>query len=42
MPLTAGAARYRRFYGATTSPFGPEAGEMLVSRAVELMRQVGD
>lgn len=35
-------ARYRRFYGTTTSPFSPEAGEILVSRAVELMREVVD
>jgi len=33
--------RYRRFYGTTTSPFAPESGDLLVSGAVELMREVG-
>lgn len=32
--------RYRRFYGTTTSPFAPEAGDLLVYRAIELMREV--
>lgn len=29
--------RFRRFYGTTTSPFAPDAGELLVERAVELL-----
>lgn len=29
--------RYRRLYGTTTSPFAPEAGAIIVSKAVELM-----
>lgn len=33
-------SRYRRYYGTTTSPFSPEAGEMLVSEAVRLLRQL--
>jgi len=29
--------RYRRFYGTTTSPFAPQAGEDLTAAAVELV-----
>lgn len=32
--------RYRRFYGTTTSPFAPEAGEMLVETAIDLAESV--
>ncbi len=32
--------RFRRFYGTTTSPFDPAAGEMLVDAAVDLVNQV--
>jgi neutral ceramidase len=32
--------RFRRFYGTTTSPFAPEAGELLVDRAIEILRTV--
>jgi neutral ceramidase len=32
--------RFRRFYGTTTSPFAPDAGEMLVDRAIELLESV--
>ena len=30
--------RYRRFYGTTTSPFAPEAGELLVDAAAKLLK----
>ena len=32
--------RYRRYYGTTTSPFAPEAGESLVDASVGLVRSV--
>lgn len=32
--------RFRRFYGTTTSPFAPEAGELLVESAIELADSV--
>ena len=32
--------RYRRYYGTTTSPFAPEAGELLVDAAAKLLRTV--
>jgi neutral ceramidase len=32
--------KYRRYYGTTTSPFAPEAGEQLVEAAAELLRSV--
>jgi hypothetical protein len=32
--------RYRRYYGTTTSPFAPEAGERLVDAAAGLLRKV--
>ena len=32
--------RYRRYYGTTTSPFAPEAGELLVAAAAKLLRTV--
>lgn len=32
--------RFRRFYGTTTSPFAPEAGEMLVDAAIDLAESV--
>ncbi len=32
--------RFRRFYGTTTSPFGPDAGELLVDTAIELLENV--
>jgi hypothetical protein len=32
--------RYRRYYGTTTSPFAPEAGEQLVEAAVRELRTV--
>jgi neutral ceramidase len=33
-------SRYRRYYGTTTSPFAPEAGEQIVRESVELLRRV--
>jgi len=32
--------RYRRYYGTTTSPFSPNAGETLVATAIELFSQL--
>lgn len=32
--------RFRRFYGTTTSPFAPEAGELLVETAIDLAESV--
>jgi hypothetical protein len=32
--------RFRRFYGTTTSPFSPDAGELLVDRAIQILTQV--
>jgi hypothetical protein len=32
--------RFRRFYGTTTSPYAPEAGERLAARAIEVLKQV--
>lgn len=32
--------RFRRFYGTTTSPFAPEAGELLVDRAIQILGTV--
>jgi neutral ceramidase len=32
--------KYRRFYGTTTSPFAPEAGEALVDAAARLLKTV--
>ncbi len=32
--------RFRRFYGTTTSPFAPEAGEMLVEAAIDMADSV--
>ncbi len=32
--------RFRRLYGTTTSPFAPEAGEMLVEAAIKLAKSV--
>lgn len=32
--------RFRRFYGTTTSPFAPEAGELLVETAIEILGTV--
>jgi neutral ceramidase len=32
--------RYRRYYGTTTSPFAPEAGEKLVDAAAGLLKQI--
>ena len=31
---------FRKYYGTTTSPFAPEAGELLVDIAVELMDEI--
>ena len=33
-------ARYRRYYGTTTSPFAPEAGEMLVAESIALLKKL--
>ena len=32
--------RYRRLYGTTTSPFAPEAGEMVAEACVKLLREL--
>ena len=32
--------RYRRYYGTTTSPFAPEAGEMLVAESIALLKKL--
>lgn len=32
--------KYRRYYGTTTSPFAPEAGEALVDASVDLLKQL--
>ena len=32
--------RFRRFYGTTTSPFSPEAGEIMVEAAIDLLETV--
>ncbi len=32
--------RFRRFYGTTTSPFAPEAGEILIEAAIDLAESV--
>ncbi|MEX0761781.1 MAG: neutral/alkaline non-lysosomal ceramidase N-terminal domain-containing protein [Dehalococcoidia bacterium] len=32
--------RFRRYYGTTTSPFSPEAGEMMIKRASDLLKEV--
>jgi hypothetical protein len=32
--------RFRRLYGTTTSPFAPEAGEGLVTAAVDLVAEL--
>ncbi len=44
VPLTeiVDMTRYRKYYGTTTSPFSPDAGEMLVATAIELFSQVED
>lgn len=36
----AGQDRYRRFYGTTTSPFSPQAGEGLVAAAADLVGEL--
>ncbi|MDP7485786.1 MAG: hypothetical protein QF476_07025 [Dehalococcoidia bacterium] len=32
--------KYRRYYGTTTSPYGPEAGEVLVEQAIEVLKSL--
>jgi hypothetical protein len=32
--------KYRRYYGTTTSPYGPEAGEALVAVAVDVLKSL--
>jgi neutral ceramidase len=32
--------RFRRYYGTTTSPFAPEAGEALVDRSIAVLQQL--
>ncbi|NQW16918.1 MAG: hypothetical protein HQ478_05465 [Chloroflexi bacterium] len=32
--------RFRRYYGTTTSPFAPEAGEMLVAESIALLKKL--
>jgi hypothetical protein len=32
--------RFRRYYGTTTSPYAPEAGEMLVQTAIKALEKV--
>ena len=33
--------RHRRYYGTTTSPFAPEAGELLVRESIALLGELG-
>ena len=33
--------KYRRYYGTTTSPYAPEAGEALVAVAVDVLKALG-
>jgi len=30
--------KYRRYYGTTTSPYAPEAGEALVASAINVLK----
>ncbi|HCI85690.1 MAG TPA: hypothetical protein DHV68_02465, partial [Dehalococcoidia bacterium] len=32
--------KYRRFYGTTTSPYAPEAGEALVETAINVLKSI--